>query len=142
MEVRLRRGCLAGGGGVSRVAYLADKRVLEEKRQGSQLLKLTDGQSENAKIKGQNAKLWNPDGVGMGVLIVVLVGIIRGQIMVYVGSCQETGQSEKIKRIRTNPFDPSTMLRGGQAQDRFAGFFNRPAGQSFTEAAEKCTGYL
>ena len=29
-----------------------------------------------------------------------------------------------------------------EAQDRFAGFFNRPAGQSFTEAGEKCTGHL
>jgi len=43
------------------------------------LLKLTDGQSENAKIKGQNAKLRNPASVGMGVLIVGLVGI-SGQI--------------------------------------------------------------
>ena len=30
------------------------------------LFKLTDGQFENAKIKVQNAKLWNPDVVGMG----------------------------------------------------------------------------
>jgi len=43
------------------------------------LLKLTDGQSENAKIKGQNAKLRNPASVGTGVLIVALVGI-SGQI--------------------------------------------------------------
>jgi hypothetical protein len=47
------------------------------------LLKLTDGQSENAKIKGQNAKLRNPASVGMGVLIVALVGI-SGQIRLSV----------------------------------------------------------
>jgi hypothetical protein len=41
------------------------------------LLKLTDGQSENAKIKGQNAKLRNPASVGMGVLVAALVGISR-----------------------------------------------------------------
>ena len=59
--------------------YLAERRVLQGKGQGSELLKLTDGQSENAKIKGQNAKLRNPAFVGMGVLIVALVGI-SGQI--------------------------------------------------------------
>ena len=47
------------------------------------MLKLTDGQSENAKIKGQNAKLRNPASVGMGVLIVALVGI-SGQIRVFL----------------------------------------------------------
>jgi len=36
------------------------------------LLKLTDGQFENAKIKVKNAKLWNPDYVGMAILIVLL----------------------------------------------------------------------
>ena len=29
-----------------------------------------------------------------------------------------------IKRITTNPFDPSAVLRTGQAQDRVGGFFN------------------
>ena len=33
------------------------------------LLKLTEGQFENAKIKMQSAKLRNPDLVGMSVLI-------------------------------------------------------------------------
>jgi hypothetical protein len=108
-----------GGYLVLRIGYLVlriwrKKRVLEEKGRGSELLKLTGGQSENAKIKGRNAKLWNPDGVGMGVLIVVLVGIIRGQIMVYVGSCRETGQSEKIKRIRTNLLDGFDRLSGSK----------------------------
>jgi hypothetical protein len=36
-------------------------------------LKLTDCQFENAKIKVQNAKLRNPDVVGMDVLVVVLL---------------------------------------------------------------------
>jgi hypothetical protein len=36
------------------------------------LLKLTEGQFENAKIKMQSAKLRNPDLVGMSVLIGVL----------------------------------------------------------------------
>jgi len=42
------------------------------------LLKLTEGQFENAKIKMQSAKLRNPDLVGMSVLIGVL----------FVGDCQ------------------------------------------------------
>jgi hypothetical protein len=72
---------------------LAEKRVLQGKGQGSELLKLTDGQSENAKIKGQkptppkrlrrpDAKLRNPASVGMGVLIEALVGI-SGRIRVF-----------------------------------------------------------
>ena len=36
------------------------------------LVDLADGQFEDAKIKAQNAKLWNPDPVGTVVLIVVL----------------------------------------------------------------------
>jgi hypothetical protein len=32
---------------------------------------------ENAKIKVQNAKLWNPDSVGMGVLVVALFSMLR-----------------------------------------------------------------
>ena len=56
------------------------------------MLKLTDGQSENAKIKMQSAirlrrgyagqELRNPASVGMGVLIVALVGI-SGQIRLF-----------------------------------------------------------
>jgi len=81
VEIRLRRGRLAGDGGisriayrVSRIAYLGEKRVLREK--------------------------------GRGV--------------------NQRNHNESIR----------------QAQDRFAGFFNRPGGQSFTEAAAKCTGHL
>jgi len=67
---------------VSRIAYLAEKRVLEEKGRG---------------INQEN-------------------------------------HNESIRQAR-----PSN---GGRAQDRLAGFFNRPAAQSFTEAGEKCTGHL
>jgi len=31
------------------------------------LLKLTNGQFENAKIKVKNAKFWNPDSVGIAI---------------------------------------------------------------------------
>jgi len=37
------------------------------------------------------------------------------------------------------PFDDA---QDWQAQDRLAGFFDRAAVQSFTEAGEKCTGHL
>jgi hypothetical protein len=57
-------------------------------------LKLTDGQFENAKIKFQNAKLWNPDIVGMAVFIGTLFSIITCEKMVCIGSCEETGQFE------------------------------------------------
>jgi len=40
------------------------------------VLKLTVGQFENAKIKVKNAKLWNPDSVGMAIFIMVLFPII------------------------------------------------------------------
>src|SRR4030042_3482032 len=36
-----------------------------------------DGRVGNAKIKVQNAKLWNPDAVGMGVLVVGSLSISR-----------------------------------------------------------------
>jgi len=52
------------------------------------LLKLTDRQFENAKVKVQNAKLRNPDNVGMVVLVVALLFIITRQIMGYIGSGQ------------------------------------------------------
>ena len=63
-------------------------------RSRSYSLKLTDGQFENARIKVQNAKLRNPDGVGMVVFIGALSCIITYQIMGSIGSCEETGQSE------------------------------------------------
>ncbi len=50
------------------------------------MLKLTVGQFENVKIKVQNAKLWNPDGVGMAVLIIVLFSIILYRILRYTAS--------------------------------------------------------
>jgi hypothetical protein len=52
------------------------------------LLKLTDSQFENAKIKVKNAKLWNPDSVGMTILIMVLCFITVYHATVYVGSLQ------------------------------------------------------
>jgi len=63
------------------------------------LLKLTDGQFENVKIKVQNAKLWNPDRVGMAVLIIVLFSIILYHIMVYIGSWLQIGQFELLFTI-------------------------------------------
>jgi len=48
--------------------------------------KLTAGQFENAKVKVKNAKLWNPDFVGMVIFIMVLFYIIIYHIMVYIGS--------------------------------------------------------
>jgi hypothetical protein len=51
-------------------------------------LKLTDSQFENAKIKVKNAKLWNPDSVGMTILIMVLCFITIYHITVYAGSWQ------------------------------------------------------
>jgi hypothetical protein len=36
-----------------------------------------DGRGGNAKIKVQNAKLWNPDVVGLGVLVVASFSISR-----------------------------------------------------------------
>ena len=50
------------------------------------ILKLSDSQFENAKIKVKNAKLWNPDGVGMTVLIMVLCFITIYHITVCVDS--------------------------------------------------------
>ncbi len=50
--------------------------------------KLTIGQFENAKIKVKNAKLRNPDSVGMAIFIIVLFSIIVYHIMVYIGSWQ------------------------------------------------------
>jgi len=52
------------------------------------ILKLTVGQFENAKIKVKNAKLWNPDVVGMTTLIMVLCFISIYHITVYVDSWQ------------------------------------------------------
>jgi hypothetical protein len=52
------------------------------------LLKLTDSQFENARIKVKNAKLWNPDSVGMTILIMVLWFITIYHITVYVGFWQ------------------------------------------------------
>ncbi|MBW1796686.1 MAG: hypothetical protein JRJ38_20105, partial [Deltaproteobacteria bacterium] len=52
------------------------------------------GQLENAKIKVENAKWWNPDVVGMGVLTVGWFSIITRQIMVCIGSCQKIVQFE------------------------------------------------
>ena len=67
------------------------------------MLKLTDGQSENAKIKGQNAKLRNPAFVGMGVLIVALVGIsgqIRFLLLLWLKYFQnEVGRLELSRQI-------------------------------------------
>jgi len=51
-------------------------------------LKLSDNQFENAKIKVKNAKLWNPDVVGMTVLIMVVCFITIYYITVYVDSWQ------------------------------------------------------
>jgi hypothetical protein len=50
------------------------------------LLKLTDSQFENAKIKVKNAKLWNPDSVGMTILITVLCFITVYDTTVHVSS--------------------------------------------------------
>jgi hypothetical protein len=51
-------------------------------------LKLTDSQFANAKIKVKNAKLWNPDVVGMTILIMALCFITIYHITVYVDSWQ------------------------------------------------------
>jgi hypothetical protein len=50
------------------------------------MLKLSDSQFENAKIKVKNAKLWNPDVVGITVLIMVLCFITIYHITVCVDS--------------------------------------------------------
>jgi len=52
------------------------------------LLKLTNGQFENAKIKVKNAKLRNPDFVGMAIFIMFLFYIIICHITAYIGSRQ------------------------------------------------------
>jgi hypothetical protein len=52
------------------------------------LLKLTDSQFENARIKVKNAKLWNPDVAGMAISIMVLCFITIYYIRVYVDSWQ------------------------------------------------------
>jgi hypothetical protein len=64
------------------------------------LLKLTDGQFENARIKDQNAKLRNPDLVGMLVLIVVLFQ--RDQLVL-----NPLGDS----RGSDEPFEPQLFIR-------------------------------
>jgi len=52
------------------------------------MLKLTVGQFEKVKIKVKNAKLRNPDFVGMAVFIMVLFSVIICHIMVYTGPRQ------------------------------------------------------
>jgi len=70
-------------------------RVLWTRKQGERLsfrggldilLKLTDSQFENAKIKVKNAKLWNPDSVGMTILSMVLYFITAYDTTVQAGS--------------------------------------------------------
>lgn len=48
------------------------------------ILKLTDGQFENAKIKDKNTKLWNPDFFGMAMFYYLLFYRISCKTMSYV----------------------------------------------------------
>ena len=47
------------------------------------LIKRVRGLVENVKIKVQNAKLWNPDVVGMGVLIVASADMVSSPNLVF-----------------------------------------------------------
>jgi hypothetical protein len=40
------------------------------------ILKLTDGQFENSKIKSKNSKLWNPEYVGITIFTLFIICVI------------------------------------------------------------------
>ncbi len=63
-------------------------------RQMSKYLKLTDSQFESSKIKVKNAKLWNPDFVGMAIFTVFLFCVIAYFTRNYVSFCHLIGQYE------------------------------------------------
>jgi len=67
-----------------RLSLYRQKSISAEAAKAKYILKLTDRQFENAKIKVKNAKLWNPDVVGMTVLIMVLCFITAYHITVSV----------------------------------------------------------
>jgi len=70
----------------------------------SKWLNRTDSQFENAKIKVKNAKSWNPDVVGMSILIMVLCFITIYHITVYVDSWQGIGQFNCLEKSNERPF--------------------------------------